>query len=457
MLGGGLGWTSDMSLTGVVPPHGWSSYNSAGVEVSAATVISIGVVQRCIEVIQNSFFEMGRPEVFTKSYDKDGHWFPSYLMETAGNYPSLFQGSPWGIGLFADNAPIPYNFGIGKTITSMALFGEAWWYCTQRDYLGKMQSLEVLHPAFLVIPPQPTPAERAAGKVWKITYGSGANATVLDPNGLVNIPKLVMPGDLRAVNPIQSESAMFAIALAALQYSLTWFSQGASPSFMLTTDNKLDPDAVDKIYEKLVIEHSGLKKANLPLVFDSGLKYQSTQMDPNKSQMSQTLAYSREEISGWFGIPGHLVGIPGGSGGNWGRGLQEENYGMLTFTLSGYRNPVDEAFTSIIARGLYATTSPRNLLHVDEAEMATAGMNRRMAAVTTPNEERRKLQLPPVKNGDDIETPMNSNRNVMPNDPLNEPSGDKPVTGEGGGAPTANGGAPVVAPVAKPKPAVTTP
>ena len=164
--------------------------------------------------------------------------------------------------------------------------------------------------------------------------------------------------------------------------------------------------------------------------------------------MSQTLAYSREEISGYFGIPGNLVGITGSSGGNWGKGLQEENFGMLTFTLSGYRNPIDEGFTSIISRGLYATTSPSNILHVDEAEMASASMNRRMAAVTTPNEERRKLKLAPVENGDDIETPMNSNRNVMPNDPTNEaPAGEHPL-----GVPMAGGGAPVQSGAPSPTP-----
>jgi len=413
-----------MELTGVVPPHGYQYQNQAGVDVSPRTVMSIGVVQRCIEVLQNSFFEMGSPSVYTKQFDNDGHWFPNYLPDTAPNFPTLFQGSPWGVGPFADNAYIPYNIGIGKTIASMALFGEAWWYATKRDYMGHMQNLEVLHPAFLNIPAQPTPAERAAGKQWNITYGMGANMQALDPKGLVFIPRMIMPGDSRAINPVESESGMFAIALAALQYSMTWFSQGASPSFIMTTDNKLDPDAVDKIYEKLVLEHAGLTKANLPLVFDGGLHYQQTQSDPNRSQMSQTLAYSREEISGYFGIPGHLVGIPGGSGGNWGKGLQEENYGLLTFTLSGYRIPVDEGFTSIITRGQYAVTDPRNLLHVDEQEMAVAGMNRRLSAVTTPNEERRKWNLPPVDNGDDISTPMNSNSTVQTTDDDNAAAAD---------------------------------
>ena len=283
-LSGYGGWNESMSLTGVVPPHGWGYQNQAGVDVSPSSVMSIGVVQRCIEVLQNSFFEMGSPSVYTKSYDNDGHWFPQYLPETASNYPSLFQGSPWGIQQFADNAYVPYNVGIGKTVASMAFFGEAWWYCTKRDYLGHMQNLEVLHPAFLDIGNQPTQAERAAGKQWQIKYGSGNNVQLLDPKSLVFIPKLIMPGDSRSVNPIQSESGMFAIALAALQYSMTWFSQGASPTFVMTTDNKLDPDAIDKIYEKLVLEHSGLSKANLPLVFDGGLKYQATQSDPTRAR-----------------------------------------------------------------------------------------------------------------------------------------------------------------------------
>ena len=184
------GWNDSLQLTGVVPPHGFDSLNRAGVNVTPKTVLSIGVVQRCLEVIQNAHFVMGAPRPYTKAWDKDGFPYQQWITGTDRNYPGLLD-HPWGRSRFADNAPIPYNVGCGRTTVSMGLFGEAWWLITSRDpNTGDAAALEPLHPAFVDM----GPLDKAPDSIW---YGMGATRTE-SPHGAA----FVMAGYASDIQPV---------------------------------------------------------------------------------------------------------------------------------------------------------------------------------------------------------------------------------------------------------------
>lgn len=397
------GWNDFLSVTGVVPPHGYDYLNRAGVNVTARTVLSIGVVQRCLEVLQNSFFVMGPPRAYREMWEDDGIEWKQWIPRTDRTFPSVLN-TPWGTSPFADNAAVPYNIGIGRTVASMGLFGQSWWLTTDRDYAGNPSALEVLHPSFIEMGPAGKPPD----SIW---YGtSGAKLVELDPEDLIPIPRLILPGDRTGVNPIQTEAPLFAIAIAAVQYSQMWFAQGGQASYILTTENKLNQDDIDRIFEHILLEHSGLQKTYTPLILDSGVKPEMVQADPDKSQMTQTLQYVREEIAGYFGVPLHLVGATGDSGNVWGKGIQEVNYGYADFTLSGYRVPIEEAFTSITPRGQGVYLNERKLFRASSADRAHLVQMNRLTGVTSPDDERRFQDLPPKNTAASqaIDTPLNT-------------------------------------------------
>lgn len=399
------GWNTSLMLTGVVPPHGYDALNLAGVNVTPKTVLSIGIVQRCLEVIQNALFVMGHPRPYKRAFhQKSGLWYRTWVAEDSRQYPPLLR-NPWGRSVFADNAYVPYNVGIGKTAVSMGLFGEAWWLIVDRATTGNASALEPLHPAFITM----RVTENAA-KLNKIVYGMGAKQVELTPADLVHIPRMILPGDRGAVNPIRSESPMFAIAIAAVQYSQMWFAQGGQPSYIFSTEQKLGQDAIDRIFKHVLLEHSGLQKAYTPLIVDSGIKPEPIQADPDRSQMNQTLQYVRSEIAGYFGIPLHLVGATGDSGMVWGKGIQEENFSLLDFTLSGYRVPIEEAFSQVIDENIFAALDQRALLRANSVDQSHLTQANRMSAVTMPDEERIRQDLLPLDTtaAQSITTHMNS-------------------------------------------------
>lgn len=398
------GWNDSLALTGVVPPHGFDSLNRAGVNVTPKTVLSISTVQRCLEVIQNAMFMMGRPRPYVEKWDKDGIPYKSWMPGNDPNYPALLH-APWGRSVFANAAAVQYSDGIGRTVTSLGLFGEAWWLITKYDEGGNAISLEPLHPAFIE-----QVVDQNATKLLHVYYGHGANRIELNPADLVHMNRLVLPGDRSGLSPIESEAPIFAIAIAAVQYSQMWFAQGGQASYVLTTDQKLGEKEIDRIFEHLLLEHSGMAKAYTPLILDSNVKPSFTQINPNESQMNETLQYVRQEIAGYFGIPAHLVGTTGDSGNVWGKGIQEQNYSLSDFTLSGYRIPIEEAFTQILPGGMGAGIDSKAILRANGVDTSKENLNNRTSATTTPNEERRKQGLPPSSEpgADSIHTPLTS-------------------------------------------------
>ena len=294
--------------------------------------------------------------------------------------------------------------GQARTVVSLGLFGEAYWYTLTRDYLGFPSALEVLNPVFVE-----SKRNHVTGEVehW---YGSGTSKTLLAEENLTHIPFMALPGAERGLNSIEYAGVAYALALAAMEYGQRWFAQGASPGFLLSTEQKLGREEVERIAEKFMVEHSGLSASHLPLVVDSGIKVEKISSTPDEAQFLGTLEYARMCIAAWFGLPSHLVGGSADKGNVWGKTVQEQGFQLADFTLSGYTVRLNEAYTSLLPRGVFADHDESMILRANAADLAAEITALRTMAVATQNDVRvSKLHMAPVAGGDDINAPLASN------------------------------------------------
>ncbi len=384
----GYGWSDPAAI----PPHGMSQMR-AGVMVNTKTALQVDSVFTALRVISNAVIKMGDARAYTKALDGNNQPYrqwcavqPAVLSSTWGN---LFQFD-----------------GQTRTVMSMALFGEAFWYVLSRDYLQRPAALEVLNPAIVEIKPD----KQNPGQI-QYWYGVGSSKIQLVNENVIHIPFLAMPGAQRGLSSVEYAGVAYALALAAMEYGQRWFAQGASPSYLLSTEQKLGQDEVKRIAEKFLIEHSGLQAAHLPLVVDSGLKVEKIQSTPDEAQYLKTLEYARMVIAAWFGLPAHLVGGSAESGTNiWGKTVQEQGLQMEDFTLSGYIVRLNEAYSSLLARGTFAALDESMITRANSADFAKEVLANRTAGVKTPNEIRvNDLKLPPLPGGDELMIPMNTN------------------------------------------------
>ena len=403
----GWGWNDPSAI----PPPGLYSQQRAGVPVTPHTVLQIGVVHRCLEVIVNSIIQMGNPQAYTLQQDKDNRNYRTY----SPNQPAVLTNT-WGLNNQTE--------GTTRTVASLGLFGEAFWYVLSRNYLQFPTALEVLNPLFLVV----NQAEDGGPQYF---YGTGVNRVELEREDVFHIQGLTMPGARRSLSTVEYESISFALALAALDYGSRWFAQGASPSFILTTEQRIGKDEVKRIAETFLVEHGGLQSAHLPLVVDSGLKVDRISSTPDEAQYLGTLEYVRQEIAGYFGIPSHLIGSTGDSN-LWGKGLEEANFSLIDFTLSGYTARINEAYTNLLPRGTYAALDDRALARANSADRAHEVTSIRTATIMTPNEIRRDYySLPPATGGDNLDAPLASNV-APPTDDEANPESPAPSSTPGG-------------------------
>lgn len=280
-----------------------------------------------LRVLSNAIIKMGNPVAYTLAQDANNVPFKNWLNPQPGVLQNTW-GSMW-----------QYD-GTARTVISMALYGEAFWLTLDRDKLQYPTALEVLNPAFIEI------KQNKADGSPEYWYGSGVHRVQLPNEDITHIPFMALPGAARGLNSIEYGGVSFALALAALEFGQRWFSQGASPSFLLSTEQKIGKEEVERIAEKFMIEHSGLQSAHLPLVVDSGLKVEKISSTPDEAQYMGTLEYSRMCIAAWFGLPSHLVGGTSDKGNVWGKRL-DVNTSIPTpfgWTLLGDIKSGDEVF-----------------------------------------------------------------------------------------------------------------
>ncbi len=387
----GWGWNDPT----VPPPPGAFNRSRAGVVITEHTALQVDVVFTALRVLSNAVIKMGDPRGFKWVLDKYGRPYKQFIQPQpkvlTNTFGKMFQ----------------YD-GRRRSVISMALFGEAWWYVVERDYYAYPRTIEVLHPLFVT-------QERkklADGTARIVTYyGQGSDRVVLDDENLIHIPFMAMPGAMRGLNSLEFGGVNLALALAAMEYGQRWFSQGASPSYLLSTESKLGPNEVKRIAETFLVEHSGLQAAHLPLVLDSGLKAQKISSTPDEAQYLKTLEFSRECLASFFGLPRHLVG--GSSEGNtWGRTVEEQGYQLVDFTLSGYIVPLEEAHGRLLPHTTFADFNESVILRANAADKAKEMVAARTVGGKTQNEVRiYDLDLPPVNSlrSDDLDAPLNTN------------------------------------------------
>lgn len=383
------GWNDPAAI----PPPGLQAMQRAGVLVTEDTMLQVDVVFTAMRIITTSILMMGNPRAHTMELTKDNQPWRKYL----GEQPKLLTDT-WG-GMFQ------YD-GMRRTLMSIGLLGEAFWYTLDFDKLAYPEALEVLHPAFMELKKE----GKGPVQYW---YGTAAEKVQLDPDRVTHIPFMAMPQANRGLNPIKYAGVSGALAMAAYEFGSTWFSQGASPSFLLTTDRKLGTEEINRIASKFLVEHSGLAKSHLPLVLDSGLEAERVLSTPDEAQYLQTLEYARNVISTWFGIPVTMLpnalqrqALPGT------HTAAEEVTRFNTFTLSGYTIPIAEALSRMLPESQKCVFITDALEKPDAQFQAQKIMALRNTGTATKNEIRtRELGLPPSDDpdADDLGAPLASN------------------------------------------------
>lgn len=199
-------------------------------------------------------------------------------------------------------------------------------------------------------------------------------------------------------------------ALAADQFSGSFFQRGATPSVVIEYPEGVAPkqEQANFLREQFEEKYAGLGNANRPLVLVNGGKLSRVTMSPQDSQLLETRKFQVIDIARAFGVPPILIG-EGEKTSSWGAGVEQILRAFLTFTLNPRLVLMEQELNRKLwpKRERYFTEFNRNgWLEGDNKAQGeffkTALGGPGAQGWMTVNEVRRLKNLPPVKGGDDI-------------------------------------------------------
>ncbi len=199
-------------------------------------------------------------------------------------------------------------------------------------------------------------------------------------------------------------------ALAADQFSGSFFQRGANPSVVIEYPEGVAPrqEQADHLRQQFDEKYSGIGNANRPLLLVNGGKLSRVTLSPQDSQLLETRQFQVIDIARAFGVPPVLIG-EGEKTSSWGAGVEQILRAFLTFTLNPRLVMMEQELNRKLwsKRDRYFVEFNRsgwlegdNKAQAEYISKALGGPGAQ--GWMTVNEVRRLKNLPPIAGGDTL-------------------------------------------------------
>jgi HK97 family phage portal protein len=383
---------NDMSSMSMDEFAKWVHGNSTSLEVTEVTAMRISSIYACVALIGGAVSSLPLRFYRRTSDNSREQYFPDeYWMFNEEAFTCWAAAPAWEYSL-----------------QSLLLRGDSFWRIHRRSLTSpRIAGFEPLNPDTVEVrrvrdrlqyrvTPQPSQA-----------LSTPNPATVLlDQDDVLHIPGPGFDG-LRGLSQISSAlRAPGAVALGADEYSGAFFRNSARPDIVLETDANLTRDQMSLLRTQWEDRYGGAANAYKPAVLQGGLKAKPITVNAVDAQLIETRRFQVEDIARIFGVPPHMVGQATVS--TWGTGIEQMSIGFVKYTLQ--RHLVK--FEQEINRKLFRTT--RNFCEFDTTGLERGDIKTRFEAYRiglgragekgwmTPNEVRQLENLPPIDDGDEI-------------------------------------------------------
>ena len=137
---------------------------------------------------------------------------------------------------------------------------------------------------------------------YSLTSGQTAR---LRPEDVLHIPGLGFDG-VMGYSPIALEKNAIGLGIAAEEYGSKFFSNGATPSGVLTHPNTVkDPK---KLRESWNAAYGGSANSGKVAILEENMKFERISMPNNEAQFLETRKFQVSEICRIYRVPPHLIG-----------------------------------------------------------------------------------------------------------------------------------------------------
>jgi HK97 family phage portal protein len=216
----------------------------------------------------------------------------------------------------------------------------------KRNGVDKIVDLKPLYPELVDVRPGPDGHKIFLVKRLR-TDGSideSSPPQVFTDWEIMHIPNLGYNG-LTGLSIVSLMKQTLGTAIAADQLAAKFYSQGSQLGGIIKVKAPLRNQAqAEGIKSRWMQNNAGVGQAGKVAVLDAETDFQSVTIPPDQLQFLESRKWQTTEIARWCGVPPHLVGDVEKST-SWGSGIETQNIGLTTYTLSGHFTPIEQRFT----------------------------------------------------------------------------------------------------------------
>ena len=287
--------------------------------------------------------------------------------------------------VIADPDPESNIFELIHTImASLTLHGNAY-VKIDRNRRGEMIGLVPLHPYQM----QVLPTGDQIGRRY-LHLGNE-----MDSEDMIHIRWYTPPQSLVGISPLNQTRNLVGLSLAMDRHLAQWYGEGATPSGVIYTNEKLNLEQARVIQGTWEATH---RRHRRPAVLSNGMKFEPITTSAADMEMIQTREQLIRDIARVFRIPSHLIGASGDN--QTYQNVEQASLNYLTHTIHPYLRRIEIALSKVLPVGTDVAFDTSTLLRVDALTRAEVNEKNVRMGARTPNEVRQLEGLEPFEGGD---------------------------------------------------------
>jgi HK97 family phage portal protein len=268
-----------------------------------------------------------------------------------------------------------------EVVVSLLLRGNAYGKIIGRDPLdGAPSQIELQSPDAVTI--------RNAGD-GSFAYYFGTKR--MDPGEVWHLRGFAFPGSRVGLSPISYAAKTLSLAAGAEDFAEGFFSDGAHPSSVLTTDQVVDQDAARAIKDRFRAAVNGRE----PVVLGLGVTHQAIQVTPEESQFLATQEFSIAQIARFFGVPADMIGGPSGGSMTYAN-IEQRSLDFLTYCIQPWLTRIEASLSMLLPDDQRVRFDTSVLLRTDAETRAKVQAIQVASKLRTQTELRRSDGLAPL-------------------------------------------------------------
>ena len=319
------------------------------------------------------------------------------LASMASELPvGVYTGNPDEF-LWAKPVPVPgYLQDIGgdgygtpdwiyQAMVSMLLRGNMYGKVIERDSRGGFPTQVSLYHPDSVRGWRDTDTGRPT---WRV------NGIEVDAASMWHRRAYALTGALLGLSPIAYQAQTIGLGLAAQQFGVQFFEDGANPTGMLVnTEMDLNREVAATAKERFLAAMNGRRE---PVVMGKGWDWKQISIAPEESQFLATQQMTNTECARLYG-PGmaEILGYETGGSMTYAN-VEQRNLHLLTYTLDPWLCRAERALTSMLPRPRFARLNRNALLRTDVLTRYKAHAIAIASRFMAPSEVRAAENMPPM-------------------------------------------------------------